>query len=235
MRSTAIESVVVVVPACNEQDLIGGCLDAVDVAVRHLHDVRPAIDVESLVVLDACNDQTAARVLAHPGVGAVTCNLRCVGAARALAVAHMLDRVARPGTVWIASTDADSRVPSDWLTTMLGFADDEVDLVLGTVLPDDLPTAALNRWLQRHLLVDGHPHVHGANLGIRADTYQAIGGFNPLSVGEDVALATRAVEAGAMIARTAAIPVVTSARLRGRVAGGFAAYLKSVSEEGVAG
>src|ERR1700742_4009215 len=111
MRSTAIESVVVVVPACNEQDLIGGCLDAVDVAVRHLHDVRPAIDVESLVVLDACNDQTAARVLAHPGVGAVTCNLRCVGAARALAVAHMLDRVARPGTVWIARTGAHSRGP----------------------------------------------------------------------------------------------------------------------------
>jgi cellulose synthase/poly-beta-1,6-N-acetylglucosamine synthase-like glycosyltransferase len=235
MRRTAIDSIVVVVPACNEQDLIGECLSAVDVAVRHLHDDRPAIGVETLVVLDACDDQTAARVLAHPSVGAVSCNLQCVGAARALAVAHMLDRVARPSTAWIASTDADSRVPPDWLTAMLGFADDEVDLVLGTVLPDDLPTSAFNRWLQRHRLTEGHPHVHGANLGIRADTYLAVGGFAPLYVGEDVALAQRAVEAGATIARTATIPVVTSARLRGRLAGGFATYLNTVSKEGVAG
>ncbi|HEX3723217.1 MAG TPA: hypothetical protein VHV31_10520, partial [Nitrolancea sp.] len=107
--------------------------------------------------------------------------------------------------------------------------------VLGTVLPDDLPTSAFNRWLQRHRLTEGHPHVHGANLGIRADTYLAIGGFAPLYVGEDVALAQRAVEAGATIARTATIPVMTSARLRGRVVGGFATYLNTVSKEGVAG
>ena len=69
----------------------------------------------------------------------------------------MSERVTRPSRVWIASTDADSRGIARLLTTMAGFADDKVDLVLGTVLPDDLPTAALNRWLQRHLST---PSVH---------------------------------------------------------------------------
>jgi hypothetical protein len=118
---------------------------------------------------------------------------------------------------------------------MLGFADDHVDLVLGTVLPDDLPSSVLDRWLQRHRLVEGHPHIHGANLGIRADTYLAIGGFAPLLVGEDAALAQRAMEAGASIVRTATLPVLTSGRLRGRATGGFATYLDAVTNEGAAG
>jgi hypothetical protein len=62
---------------------------------------------------------------------------------------------------------------------MLDFADDDVDLVLGTVLPDDLPASLLDRWLQRHRLIEGHPHMRGANLGIRADIYLEIGGFSP--------------------------------------------------------
>ena len=237
MRSTrpAIDSMVVIVPACNEQALIDDCLDAVGGAVDHLHKTRPTIVVETLVVLDACDDQTAARVLAHPDVGAISCNLKCVGAARALAVAHVLDRSSGPDRVWIANTDADSRVPRDWLTMMLDFADDDVDLVLGTVLPDDLPASLLDRWLQRHRLIEGHPHVHGANLGIRADTYLEIGGFSPLAVGEDAALAQHAATAGASIVRTAMLPVLTSARLRGRVTGGFASYLEAVSGEGAAG
>ena len=32
-------------------------------------------------------------------------------------------------------------------------------------------------WLSRHHLRDGHPHVHGANFGIRADTYLSLGGW----------------------------------------------------------
>jgi hypothetical protein len=30
-----------------------------------------------------------------------------------------------------------------------------------------------------------HPHVHGANLGIRADAYSDAGGWNDLTVAED--------------------------------------------------
>jgi glycosyltransferase involved in cell wall biosynthesis len=234
-RRTAIDSIVVVVPACNEQALIDSCLDALGAATDHLHTLRPDIVVETLVVLDACDDQTAMRVLAHSDVGAITCHFKCVGAARAFGIAHVLERIQRPDRVWIANTDADSRVPRDWLTKMLGFADDDADLVLGTVLPDDLPASVLDRWLQHHRLVEGHPHVHGANLGIRADIYLAIGGFSRISVGEDSALAQLAAAAEAEIVRTAVLPVLTSARLRGRAAGGFATYLEAVSNEGAAG
>ena len=37
----------------------------------------------------------------------------------------------------VANTDADSRVPLDWLTTMLTEADRGAHLVLGTVLPTE--------------------------------------------------------------------------------------------------
>src|SRR6478609_7131631 len=96
----------------------------------------------------------------------------------------------RPG-VWIGSTDADSAVPPDWLLTQLRYADEGVDLVLGTVRPDpaELPDPVVRRWLNRHDLADGHPHVHAANLGVRADIYRAVGGFAGVDVHEDVFLA----------------------------------------------
>jgi len=58
---------------------------------------------------------------------------------------------------------------------------------------------------------------HGANLGIRGDTYLALGGWPELASGEDAELARRAAVAGHLrIARTASIPVVTSTRRAGR-------------------
>ena len=41
-----------------------------------------------------------------------------------------------------------------------------------------------------------HGHVHGANLGVRADAYWRVGGFRPLHVGEDVDLVSRLVTPG---------------------------------------
>jgi GT2 family glycosyltransferase len=233
MRHTrpAIDSMVVVVPACNEEDLIDECLDALGAAINDLHVSRPDIIVETVVVLDACLDQTLARVSAHPAAGAISCDLRCVGAARALGITYALSQRMERHRAWIANTDADSRVPHDWLRRMLSFADDDADLVVGTVMPDDLPELALDRWLQSHQLTEEHPHVHGANLGIRADTYLALGGFGAIPLGEDVALVQRAIQADAKIVRTATLPVVTSARTSGRAPEGFAAYLDCVLSE----
>jgi hypothetical protein len=104
------------------------------------------------------------------------------------------------------------------------------DLVLGTVLPGpELSPAVRARWLARHHLRDGHPHVHGANLGIRASAYLALGGWQPLATGEDADLAQRAAAAGYLsISRTAAIPVVTSVRRAGRAPRGFSNYLRAL-------
>jgi hypothetical protein len=85
-------------------------------------------------------------------------------------------------------------------------------------------------WLGRHQLRDGHPHVHGANLGVRGDAYLALGGWPALSAGEDAELARRATAAGYLqISRTAAIPVVTSTRQVSRVPRGFAGYLRDLA------
>ena len=78
----------------------------------------------------------------------------------------------------------------------------------------------------------GHPHVHGANFGIRADTYLELGGWPAVTSGEDVAMAHRAaVNSRLRIVRTAAIPVTTSSRLAGRAPYGFAGYLRDLVAE----
>ena len=84
-------------------------------------------------------------------------------------------------------TDADCAVPRDWLSFMVAEARCGTQVVLGTVLPGPGLSAALKAaWLGRHHLREGHPHIHGANFGIRADTYLTLGGWQPLSLGEDV-------------------------------------------------
>ena len=64
--------------------------------------------------------------------------------------------------------------------------------MLGTVVVDDwggLPESAQRRWRATYVARDGHGHVHGANAGLRLDTYLAVGGFADLDRDEDVALA----------------------------------------------
>ena len=232
---TVIRTVGVVVPAADEQARIGACLDALAGTLRHLrrHDTAPP-EVRVVVVLDSCTDGTATVVAEHPAVETVVCGARSVGAARALGVRHLLDTCAAPrGELWLANTDADSRVPGAWLTGMLTHARRGAHLVLGTVSPDDqLPARQRRAWLARHQLHAGHTHVHGANFGIRADTYLELGGWPPLRSGEDVALARHASTAPSLrITRTASIPVTTSSRLSGRAPSGFAEYLSALGAD----
>lgn len=72
---------------------------------------------------------------------------------------------------------------------------------------------------------DPHPHVHGANLGVRTDAYELCEGFGELPTGEDHALVTALDAGGFTVHRTRRSPVRTSARRVGRVADGFAARL----------
>jgi hypothetical protein len=77
--------------------------------------------------------------------------------------------------------------------------------------------------------------VHGANFGIRADTYVELGGWPAVASGEDVAMAHRAAASRRLrIVRTAAIPVTTSSRLAARAPDGFAGYLRELVAEAAA-
>ncbi len=225
-----IEHVAVVVPAADEQALIGRCLHALQGAVEHLRATVSAPTVELVVVLDSCRDRTEEVVAAHPEVRIVVCSARCVGAARAFGTAEALAGRATLEAVWTAHTDADSAVPRDWLSHMVRAANSGVDLVLGTVRPDrELRRRTRRAWHDLHSVRDGHRHVHGANLGIRAATLQRCGGWLPLHTGEDVDLAARSVACGARVLRTGAIAVRTSARVEGRAPMGFSSYLLTLA------
>jgi glycosyltransferase involved in cell wall biosynthesis len=234
----------VVVPAHDEEELIGACLDAVLVARTEVQRRRPGLQVGLVVVLDDCRDDTARIVMERlDGLGAdggtgngggsaaasvVVIEERSVGAARRAGVdtATRLGE-ADPTERWIANTDADSRVPADWLSVHADAFDAGVDVLLGTVRPDfgDFSERDVERWLETHPAGHLPGNVHGANLGVRADRLEAIGGFRELAEHEDVDVVERARAAGFRVVPTLDGAVETSGRRRGRTPGGYAAFL----------
>ncbi len=228
---TTVSRLAVVIPACNEEDLLDRCLTAVAVAQQRACAADPNLIACTVVVLDACRDATAAVAARHREVLVVQTDARSVGIARRTGVEFALDKLGGdPGSCWIAGTDADSVPPPHWLLQHVAHARQGADLVLGTVLPDrsEMPPDVFTEWLRRHPQRDGHPYVHGANLGVRADVYLRAGGFAPVTEHEDVLLARAVRAAGAQVVSTASCPVVTSARLAGRTPGGFAGYLSAL-------
>ena len=74
-----------------------------------------------------------------------------------------------------------------------------------------------------------HPHVHGANLGLRADAYLAVGGWSVPEHGEDQQLFADLRAAGYTVASPRSLVVTTSGRSRSRVRGGFADVLNALA------
>lgn len=211
----------VLVPAHNEGECIERCLVAVRLAAAH--PLLSGEAVETLVVLDHCTDDTAAIVARHP-VHSLEVAVHNVGAARAAGAQWLLSRGAR----WLAFTDADTRVAPDWLAQQIALG---ADAVVGTVGVDDWSdhgehAAALEQhFKQTYSDMDGHRHIHGANLGVSASAYRAVGGFAALASSEDVALVEALQNSGALVAWSAAPRVLTSARRQARAPSGFAAAL----------
>lgn len=218
-------SVSVVIPARNEETLLPAALAAVDAARRQ----SPDLAVDVIVVADACSDRTA-QVAVSFGAHVLEIAAGNVGAARAAGIAAALDR-SRPsaGMHWLASTDADSQVPPHWLTAQVTAAQHGCQLFLGTVKLAPEVEDRFPRWVRQytHDATQGHEHghVHGANLGIEASTYLAIGGFRPMATGEDVDLAQRARHRGAQVAWCTDAPVTTSARMHARAPDGVSCDL----------
>jgi hypothetical protein len=160
------------------------------------------------------------------------------GAARAAGVEAALERTTTPLTnVWIASTDADSVVPSDWLARQLRHADAGMCAVAGTVELLHAPRYLRERFRATyrrgwHANAITHAHVHGANMGVRADVYRAVAGWTDLECGEDHDLWRRVVEFGYPTVSDTRLPVRTSTRRRGRAPGGFADDLARLALNG---
>ncbi len=219
--------IAVIVPAHNEEALIAGCLDSLQVAA-----CDPALRGEAVTVvvaLDRCSDGTAA-ICCALGAQVVSVDAGCVGVARAAAS----ERALALGARWIGCTDADSRVPADWLARQVQCG---ASAFCGVVAVDDwldYPDDVRQQFVQGEMARDGHPHVHGANMGFSAMAYRRSGGFAPLATGEDVALIQAMHSAGMYVARLAHPRVTTSARRHARAPKGFSSFLHRLEQEVVA-
>lgn len=244
---------VVVVPARDEEALIGRCVGALA--------VQEGVDpdaYEVLVVLDRCTDGTRERAhearRAHPalrlhvrespgpGVGAT----RRAGLELACARLHALDRPAG----LLATTDADSVVAPTWLAAQLAALAAGAQAVGGRIELDPaeaalLPTAVLDRrrrfaaarraalLASRPAQPDGaggdaceHHQFSGASIGVTAEVYAKVGGIRPREALEDEAFERALAGHRVPILRTSAVRVKTSARLAGRAPRGLACDLR---------
>lgn len=224
-----LQRIVVVVPARDEAETLDACLGSIEAAAERI----APLEVEIVLVLDSCRDESASIAFAHPAVQVVHIDAGNVGVARRTGIAAALQERSGRGPLaytWIATTDADSVVPLEWLRVHADAARRAADGVIGAVVPrlDDLDPALVVEWSRLHWPGATLGHVHGANLGIRASTYTEAGGFATTAIHEDVDLVTRLRARGADLFETEEAPVVTSARLTGRVVGGYADYLASL-------
>ena len=256
-----LTAVGVVVPARNEQDRIVRCLASLRRALAHVPDgVATAVAIVLDRCTDATPDRVARLIGDWPEATTITVRddvsaayatigrtvsaaaLRGsgVGARRDLGLRAVLDRL--PGHpaagTWLLNTDADTTVPVDWVAAHLQQAAAGVHAVAGLAdltATDHLSDAALSCYraiVEHGLHGPTHHHVYGANLGVRADAYLAVGGFPPDGAGEDHELWQRLAAAGYTVAQPVGIRVRTSARLRGRADGGLAGLLRALHRDG---
>lgn len=235
----------VVVPARDEEELVGVCLEALAD-----QDGVACERYEVILVLDGCVDGTARRaravaaahpelrlrLRAGPGVGA--------GAARRagmdLACARLLER-RRPGGL-IACTDADSIVDRGWLRAQLHEVARGARAIGGRIelLPADAAAlgpgvlrrrahAAAARYArvlhesspaERRLA--GHWQFSGASMAATAATYAQVGGIEPRPELEDESFERALRRHRVPIVRSLQVRVATSGRRHGRAARGLA-------------
>jgi glucosyl-3-phosphoglycerate synthase len=231
---------VVVVPARDERDRIGACLEALAAQTVGRH------AFETILVADACRDQTeqvaragaqrlglALTILQGPGHGS--------GPARRLGMDAAAERLRSLGRRrgLIATTDADSEPAPDWLQRQLEHLERGADVIAGVIeLADDgaeLPDAVLDRrrrdaatrMAEIAAFDPGatHHHFAGASLGVSTEVYRRVGGIDAVPALEDEAFADALALHKIPILRPADVRVRTAVRTNGRAARGLSVDL----------
>lgn len=220
----------VLVPARNEEALLPRCISSILAARKRLPE---EVTCDIVVVVDSSTDRTreiAETLLLGNGI-VVPIDAHAVGMARSVAAKVLLQRYS--GSLkycWLANTDADCEVPINWLDDHLAIARQGTDAVAGIVDVDSFAEHdPFVRERFRHsyrIHADGtHPHVHGANMGVRADAYLRAGGWLALETAEDHDLWKRLHQTGHHPLSAAKLLVTTSGRKNGRAPHGFAEAL----------
>lgn len=243
----------VIIPACNEAERIGACLDSLEAQAR-----------QEGCALNICvnntEDETAAIVRARArrhGIALVLSDLRLPrgGVGRARRLGHLLAMRHSPRAEALLSTDADCQAAPGWIAAMRAALRTD-PAALGRIEGlDDLPPDLLARLHQSGRVEDDYMRLSmefarlvsgdgpgalglntagGANLGLRRDVYRAIGGFRPLPSREDRDIVDRLLAAGHRPARVEAALVRASMRPDGRAPGGMADKLAARLSGGAA-
>jgi glycosyltransferase involved in cell wall biosynthesis len=214
--------IAIIVPAHNEELVLDDCIKSLLAAAAHQDLAHESVEI--LIVLDACDDGSMLVAQSHD-VLTHACDHRNVGMTRAEGAKLMLERGAR----WLAFTDADTVVPYSWLADQVKFDTDAVCGVVEVADWSEHSEFVRERYDAHYTPVDGHRHIHGANLGVSAAAYVRAGGFRALPAHEDVHLIEDLERSGATITWTAVNRVTTSARKSCRCREGFGDYLKSLA------
>ena len=236
--------VLVAVPAKNEAAELAGCLSA-------LAQQDGAVD-GVVICLNDCTDDSAAVIRDVAGVLpyrlhvidiSLPPDLACAGLARRIAMDRAAALAGDDGI--ILTTDADGRVPPDWVSGNVAAIARGADAVAGRAEIEPLGA----RLIPRHLhatdarecayaalldeirsVLDGDPadpwprHAEhcGASIGVTVAAYRRAGGMPAVPLAEDRAFFDRLRAVDARIRHAPQVRVVVSARLQGRAPGGMA-------------
>jgi len=250
-------SAIVAIPVRNEVERIEACLRAIDAQVGLAPD-----SLGLVLFLNNCTDGT--EILVAQLVPTLSIPVRVeiedfsdahAGWARRRAMdlaAAWLGDAGNAGM--ILSTDADSRVPPNWVARNRAAIEAGADAVAGRVeldaaeaalLPPSLPARGRLEDIYDALIteaearIDPDPHdpwpchrtAIGATLAVTRRTYVAVGGMPEIPLGEDGAFIARLIEHGLRVRHATDVCVTISARLTGRAPGGVADTIRSRCEE----
>ncbi len=248
-------SAVIAVPVRNEAERIAACLRAIDAqeglapgslgVVLFLNNCTDGTDTIVADLLPSLTVQV--RVLSEEFAGAHA------GWARRKAMDAAAAWLGEAGGT-ILSTDADSRVPPNWvertLAAVAAGADAvagrvELDVEEGKLLPDSLHTRGRLEDIYDALIteaearIDPDPHdpwpchrtTIGATLAVTRAAYLDVGGMPEIPLGEDGAFIARLIAHGKRVRHATDVCVTISARLTGRAPGGVADTIRSRCEE----
>ncbi|MCJ2069651.1 glycosyltransferase [Methylobacterium sp. J-030] len=245
---------VIAVPVRNEEERIAACLRAIDAQAG----LEPG-QLGLVLFLNNCTDRTdkiVADLLPTLSIPVRVLTESFGGAHAGWARRRAMDAAA----AWlgdagiILSTDADSRVPPDWVARNRAAIRAGADAVAGRVeldaaeaalLPPSLP--ARGRLEDRYdaliteaeARIDPDPHdpwpchrtAIGATLAVTRAAYDAVGGMPEIPLGEDGAFIARLIEHGLRVRHAPDVCVTISARLAGRAPGGVADTIRARCEE----
>jgi hypothetical protein len=236
------QAVGVVLPVHDEEELLGACLAAIAASCDPVE--RSGIPCRTVIVLDRCVDASGkiardwvrqlercggshqAMVRRSPGVG--------VGFARRTGFSALLRNLAGtdPGHIWLATTDADSRVPENWVAAQVAAHEGGADIWSGRVMVEDWShhePDTEERWSRAY---DREiTPIHGASLGFNGQAYLNSGGFSVVRSGEDRALHGAIVAQGGRAFEDDQTRVITSGRKHARAPLGFSCALSSLDRE----